>query len=105
MLQNRKCAETPRQLAYGKEFIVPLDIYSDSLSLGELTSALGRDGDKTAHDKAAINHRGQPFGEALWTLESRRPGNLSIEEHIANLAVQYALHAITACCRVTVMSF
>src|SRR5271163_3228968 len=72
-----------------KEFLVSLDIYSDSLTLLELSSALGRKGDEMSHDKSDIQYRRKSFDSTVWTLESKCPKELPIEKHLKHLSIEY----------------
>jgi hypothetical protein len=72
-----------------KEYIVSLDISSDSLTLSELSAALGRVGDKTSSDKSDLDYKRELFGTTIWTIESTQPRHLPIEEHLKDLATRF----------------
>jgi hypothetical protein len=73
-----------------KEFIVSLDVCSDSVSLREIASALGRSGMSLSHDKDDHSRDGKRFGFSIWSLESTLAKNQAIDDHIGNLAAQYS---------------
>ena len=72
-----------------REYLVSLEIFSDSLALDELSLLLGRPASVTSHDKDELRRGRQRWGRTLWKLESDLPEAASVEEHIQRIASRF----------------
>ncbi len=84
-----------------KEFLVSLDIESQSLGLAELSVIFGRSPSKASHNKGDARAGGaEPFDVTIWRVSSRASAIASMDEQFADVMSQLSPDEVRSAARV-----